>query len=105
LAKQLVASGENPTAITSFAKMNISTSFKPWQPFDESTWNQMLCTLKGSGLISDKTGIEKNTVSAPDEEVRLQKQQELADERAAKQAEQQAAIAAKNNTNNNNNDE
>ena len=51
--------------------MNISTSFKPWQPFDESTWNQMLCTLKGSGLISKKTGIEKNTVSAPDEEVRV----------------------------------
>lgn len=32
----------------------------------------MLCTLKGAGLISTKTGVEKNTVSAPDEEVRLQ---------------------------------
>lgn len=108
LAKQLVSSGENPTAITDFAQMEISTSFKPWQPFDESVWNQMLCTLKGSGLISIKTGVEKNTVSAPDEEVRLANEQAEADERAAKQAEQTAAIQAKSNanskTNNNNNE-
>ena len=52
--------------------MRVSTSFKPWQPFDESAYNQMLCTLHGSGLISTKTGVEKNTVSTPDEEVRLQ---------------------------------
>jgi len=102
LAKQLVASGENPTAITDFAQMQISTSFKPWQPFDESVWNQMLCTLKGSGLISIKTGVEKNTVSAPDEEVRLDAEEQKAEEKAQKQAEQQAAIAAKNNANNNN---
>lgn len=82
LAKQLVSSGENPTAITDFAQMRISTSFKPWQPFDETTWNQMLCTLKGSNLISTKTGIEKNTVSAPDEEIRLQKEQEEAERKA-----------------------
>ena len=72
LAKQLVASGENPKAITEFEKMRVSTSFKPWQPFDESAYIQMLCTLHGSGLISTKTGVEKNTVSTPDEEVRLQ---------------------------------
>lgn len=72
LAKQLVASGENPNAITEFERMRVSTSFKPWQPFDESAYNQMLCTLHGSGLISTKTGVEKNTVSTPDEEVRLQ---------------------------------
>ena len=89
LAKQLVASGENPSAVTDFEQMKISTSFKPWQPFDESTWNQMLCTLKGSGLISTKTGIEKNTVSAPDEEIRLQTEQAAAEEKAAKQAELQ----------------
>ena len=71
LAKQLVANGENPNAITEFAKMKVSASFKPWQPFDEASWNQMLCTLKNAGLISTKTGIEKNTVSTPDEEIRL----------------------------------
>ena len=51
--------------------MKISCKFKMWQPFDENTYNQMLCTLKGSGIISTKTGIEKNTVSTPDEEMRL----------------------------------
>ena len=74
LAKQLVASGENPNAITEFEQMRISTSFKPWQPFDEVSYNQMLCTLHGNGLISTKTGVEKNTASAPDEEVRLQEE-------------------------------
>lgn len=71
LAKELVASGENPNAITEFEDMKISTSFKPWQPFDEAAWNQMLCILKNAGLISTKTGIERCTVSAPDEEVRM----------------------------------
>lgn len=78
LAKQLVANGENPNAITEFAKMKVSASFKPWQPFDEAAWNQMLCTLKGAGLISTKTGIEKNTVSTPDEEIRLDNENEPA---------------------------
>ena len=78
LAKQLVANGENPNAITEFAKMKVSASFKPWQPFDEAAWNQMLCTLKGAGLISTKTGIEKNTVSTPDEEIRLDNENEQA---------------------------
>ena len=35
----------------------------------------MLCTLKGSGIISTKTAVEKNTVSTPDEEVRMQNEQ------------------------------
>lgn len=77
LAKQLVSSGENKNAITEFEQMKISAAFKPWQPFDENSYNQMLCTLKGSGLISTKTGIEKNTISTPDEEVRLQKENEV----------------------------
>lgn len=78
LAKQLVATGENPKAITEFADMRISCKFKPWQPFDESAYNQMLCTLKGSGIISAKTAIEKNTISSPDEEVRIQHEADAA---------------------------
>ena len=58
----------------------------------------MLCTLRGAGLISTKTGIEKNTVSTPDEEVRLQNQQKDADERAEKQA---GITAMTKNTDNN----
>ena len=38
----------------------------------------MLATLKGAGLISAKTGIEKNTVSAPDELARVEKELEEA---------------------------
>lgn len=82
LAKELVASGENPNAITEFEDMKISTSFKPWQPFDENVWNQMLCTLKSAGLISTKTGVERCTVSAPDEEVRLDSENDEKDNAA-----------------------
>lgn len=76
LAKQLVNSGENPNAITEFEQMKITCKFKPWQPFDEGTYNQMLCTLKGAGVISTKTAIEKNTISTPDEEVRIANEKE-----------------------------
>lgn len=75
LAKQLVNSGENPKAITEFAQMKITCRFKPWQPFDETSYNQMLCTLKNSGIISVKTAVEKNTISAPDEEARINTEQ------------------------------
>lgn len=78
LAKQLVNSGENPNAITEFAQMKLTSRFKAWQPFDESAYNQMLCTLKGSGIISAKTAIEKNTISTPDEEIRVKAEQEAA---------------------------
>lgn len=76
LAKQLVRSGENPNAITEFSQMKLTCRFKPWQPFDEGVYNQMLCTLKGAGIISTKTAIEKNTASAPDEETRIKNETE-----------------------------
>ena len=47
----------------------------------------MLCILRGAVVISIKTGIEKNTVSTPEEEVRLQNQQKEEDERSEKQAD------------------
>lgn len=71
LAKELVNKGENPNAVTEFAKMKVSCRFKMWQPFDEGTYNQMLCTMKGAGIISTKTAVETNTISAPDELTRL----------------------------------
>ena len=94
LAKELVNKGENPNAVTEFAKMKISCKFKMWQPFDEGTYNQMLCTLKGAGIISTKTGIEKNTISAPDEEMRLV-------EEARQNKEDKVEGANKPNENNN----
>lgn len=76
LAKQLVLTGENPNAITEFQDMKISCKFKPWQPFDENQYNQMLATLKGAGILSAKTAVEKNTMAAPDEEARLKRESE-----------------------------
>ena len=78
LAKELVEKGENPNAITEFERMKVTCKFKMWQPFDEGSYNQMLCTLKGAGIISQKTGIEKNTISTPDEEIRVALEQEKA---------------------------
>lgn len=54
--------------------MKISCKFKPWQPFDENQYNQMLATLKGAGILSTKTAVEKNTMAAPDEEARLDRE-------------------------------
>ncbi len=71
LAKELVAKKENALAITEFQDMKVTCSFKMWQPFDEASYNQMLCTMKGAGIISTKTGIEKNTISTPDEVSRV----------------------------------
>ena len=36
----------------------------------------MLISLKGAGIISTKTAIEKNTISKPDEEARIDKELE-----------------------------
>lgn len=70
LAKELVASGD-ATAITRLNTLSISAAFKQWRPRNDMEYNTMLATLKGSGLISQKTGIEKNTESTPDEEIRV----------------------------------
>ena len=49
----------------------MSAKLKVWRPFNETEYNQMLVTLKGAGIISAKTAIEKNTISAPDEQARI----------------------------------
>ena len=71
LAKELVNKGINENAVTEFRKLRLSAKMKVWRPFNETEYNQMLATLKGAGLLSVKTGIEKNTVSAPDELARV----------------------------------
>lgn len=76
LAKELVNTGENDTAITDYENLNISATMRIWTPFSKSEYNQMLLQLAGGGLISKKTGIEKNTESAPDEVARLMSQAE-----------------------------
>lgn len=85
LAKELVNSGVNKTAITDFSDLNINAKFKVWEPQSDSEYNQMLIQLAGAGLISQETGIELNTASKPDEKSRIQKQ--LEEEVSAQQVE------------------
>lgn len=92
LAKELVKSDEEgfKTAITDFATLRIHTEFMVWKPKSEEAHNQMLATLKGAGGISQQTLVEKNTVSTPDELVRIQKEHET----QLKEQEEQAIKAA-----------
>ena len=95
LAKELVETGENPTAITDFEDLNISSKFKVWRPFNEFEYNQMITTLKGAGVISTETAIEVNTISKPDEKLRVRKEVEEAEQKALEQQEATLQMTAK----------
>ena len=71
LAMEKVRKGENMTAVTDFADMKVSCRYKMWQPFDENSYNQMIATMKQAGIISQRTAVERNTVSSPDEFMRV----------------------------------
>lgn len=92
LAVELVKTGKNKTAITDFEDLNINAKFKIWQPRNDYEYNQMLTLLTGAGLLSKETGIQKNTESAPDELARKEREDELAEEKAAQLAAQQNVI-------------
>ena len=96
LANELVEKGINKTAKTDFKKLRIGAKLKVWRPFNESEYNQMLTTLKGAGIISTKTAVESNTVSAPDELARIHKELEEAKQEALK--EEEAKIKAQADT-------
>ena len=76
LAKELVQKGINPTAVTDFENLHINAKFKEWMPQSDTDYNSMLIQLKGAGLISEETGIEKNTESSPDEKLRRKKEKD-----------------------------
>ena len=95
-------------AVPRFAALNINAQFDIWQPYSEESYNQMLCTMKNSGILSQKTATEQNTVSRPDEVERINKekeqalQDELDKERATKQLEaefQKQTTQTEQNTN------
>lgn len=92
LAAELVSNGEHETAVTRFASLNINAKFKVWRPQNDSDYNSMLIQLKGAGLISGETGIEKNTASSPDEKQRVKREAEEAEQKALELAQQQAAL-------------
>lgn len=87
LAKELVETGINETAATDFNDLDISAKFKVWMPRNDNEYNQMLIQLSGAGLISKETGTEKNTISSPDEKMRLQREAEQDIERTTKMSE------------------
>lgn len=107
LAKELVAKGIHPTAITEFDDLNINAKFKVWRPFNDMEYNTMVSMLTGAGLLSKESGIELNTLSKPDEGLRIEKENEEAIRKAHEFAMQQsnADDTTDENTNNiNNND-
>ena len=97
LAKELVNTGINPTAITDFEDLHISSKFKVWRPFNEYEYNQMIATLKGANIISQETAIEVNTISKPDEKLRVRKEVEEAEQKAIENQERPLQITAKQN--------
>jgi hypothetical protein len=89
LSKELVAKGENKTAITDFEDLHINAKFKVWKPMNDYEYNQMLTILTGAGILSKETGIEKNTESSPDELMRVEKEhQAMIDEQISNQERQ-----------------
>ena len=104
LAKELVNKGINKTAVTDFEKLQINAKFKVWKPRSESDYNSMLIQLKGAGLISEETGIEKNTESSPDEKVRRQKEKDEALELQEKTLSLQYGSGGNNSDNSSNSD-
>lgn len=98
IAKELVNSGENKTAITDYDEMRIYSEFRVWKPKSEEAHNQMLSTLKGAGGISQQTLVEKNTVSAPDEIERIKKEHDKEIEEARAQEEFTAKLSQKNSS-------
>ncbi|MBQ3991050.1 MAG: phage portal protein, partial [Bacteroidales bacterium] len=92
LAIELVNKEEDEHAITKFDRLKIHAKFKVWRPFSATEYNQMLVTLKAAGLISEKTGIEKNTESTPDEVARVSKQKEEQEQKDAEKMVNEAKI-------------
>lgn len=81
LSHELVNKNIRSTAVTDFRNLHIAAKMKPWRPLNETEYNNMLASLKNSGLISERTGVEKNTESTPDEMARKRKETEEAIER------------------------
>jgi hypothetical protein len=74
LSKELVNKGENLQAVTEFESLNINAKFKVWRPLNDYEYNQMITTLVGAGVLSKESGIELNTLSKPDEKIRVDKE-------------------------------
>lgn len=88
LAKELVNTKENVNAVTEFEDLRINAKFKVWRPLNDCEYNQMIATLKKNGILSLESAIELNTLSKPDEKVRVQKEAEEAEKKALEMQQQ-----------------
>lgn len=93
LAKELVANGTNNKAVTQFQKLNINAKFRVWRPQSDTEYNNMVSALAGAGLISHETGIEKNTLSTPDEKSRVARETEEKERKEQEKADREAQAA------------
>lgn len=71
LSKELVNKGITKDAYTKFADLKISAKMKVWRPMNDYEYNQMITILTGAGVLSKESGIELNTLSKPDEKIRV----------------------------------
>lgn len=99
LGKELVNSNDKEfeTASTVFDSMRIHSVFRVWKPKSEEAHNNMLATLyaSGNGGISRQTYVENNTISTPDELMRIQKEHEDQIREQEEQAKRAVALAQK----------
>lgn len=105
LAKELVNKGLQLTAITDFENLDISAKFKAWRPRNDIEYNTMLETMYKNGILSQKTAIQKNTESSPDEEVRISLETLENDRKEIEKLKAQAQAQQKTPTNAPQNDE
>jgi hypothetical protein len=100
LAKELVNKGIQTTAITDFQTLNINAKFKVWRPLNEYEYNQMLTVLTGAGILSKESGIELNTISKPDEKLRVQREIQEKERKEQEALEKEQALKYTNQQNN-----
>lgn len=108
LAKELVATGIQPSAITDFEDLHINAKFKVWRPQSESDIVNRLQAGVSQGFLSIETASEVNPDAKPDEKARLEKEKAVKAQEQLEQQEQSLAITqkySKESTNNNNKEE
>ena len=98
LAKELVNKGIKADAVTEFENLHINAEFEVWRPFNNTEYNIMLSNMKQSGIISQETAIEENTVSKPDEKARVQR--EIEEQRKYEEQQAERKQQEQQNTNN-----
>lgn len=109
LAKELVNTNVQPTAITDFEDLHINAKFKVWRAQSESDLVSRLQNGVNSKFLSIETASELNPDAKPDERARLRREKEASIQEQLDQQKRTLELTQQysnnNNTNNNNNKE